>query len=308
MPRDVVVIFNPAAGKARARRRFEQFCQCAGSQLQPYPTQYPGHASQLARHAVLEGARAVIAAGGDGTAHEVLNGIMSAGNPHVAFSILPLGSANDAAFSLGLLAKAQPAPRRVDVGLVQGGARRRFFGCCLGLGLNGAVTVESRKVRRLQGVLLYGLATLRALVHYYHAPPMTLTLDDAEPWTTPTLLFSVLIGKREGGFVMAPRAEMDDGLFDFLHAGPLSRWQITRLLPRLALFGAPKQYPLVRQGRCQSIHVHSTAPLMVHVDGELFCLPEDDARELSIAMLPRAITVAPVATLLATPDNARAFR
>ena len=81
------------------------------------------------------------------------------------------------------------------------------------------------------------VATIRALIYHYRAPTVTLHLDDEPPWTTPTLLFSTLVGKREGGFLLAPKAEVDDGLFDFIHAADLSRWEIMRLLPRVALFG-----------------------------------------------------------------------
>jgi diacylglycerol kinase family enzyme len=120
---------------------------------------------------------------------------------------------------------------------------------------------------------------------------MSIQLDDEPAWETETLLFSTLVGKREGGFVLAPRAELDDGWFDFIHAGALSRWQIMKLLPRLAMYGAPEQYPQVRQGRCRRVRLASTAPLIVHLDGEFLCVPEDDVRELDIELLPRALEV-----------------
>ncbi len=179
------------------------------------------------------------AAGGDGTAHEVLNGLMSAGRPDVHFSIIPIGSANDYAHSLGLdSADGRPtAARPVDVGRVRSpDGRLQYFGCNLGMGLNGAVTLESRRIRRLQGMALYGLATVRALVYHFRSPHMTLRIDDAPPWQSRTLLFSVLVGRREGGFVLAPCAEVDDGCLDYIHAADLSRWQVLQLLPRIALF------------------------------------------------------------------------
>src|SRR5262249_56334794 len=140
----------------------------------------------------------------------------------------------------------------VEVGRVRDErGRQRYLLCCLGLGLNGAVTLESRRIRRLQGVALYGLATLRALWYRYATPRMTLTLDDAPPWEAPTLMLSVLLGRREGGFVLAPHAQLDDGLFDYVHAGALSRWEVLRFLPLLAVSGPPPEYPKVRQGRCR---------------------------------------------------------
>jgi diacylglycerol kinase (ATP) len=181
----------------------------------------------------------------------------------------------------------------VDVGRVRApGGRQCYFGCNLGLGLNGAVTWESRRVRRLQGMALYGLAALRALYYHFRSPPMTLQFDDAPPWQAPTLLLSVLVGRREGGFVLAPRAEVDDGWFDYVHAADLSRWEVLQLLPRIALFGPPAEYPKVRQGRCRRVRLQSEAPLIVHTDGEFFCLPSEDVRELEIELLPDALKVA----------------
>jgi diacylglycerol kinase family enzyme len=288
------VIFNPAAGKHRATRRLERIRTRLSARADFWPTERAGHASELAHKAALAGYRVVTAAGGDGTAHEVLCGLMRAGRPDVHFSIIPIGSANDYAHSLDLDAETPPPARPVDVGRVRSpDGREQFFGCNLGLGLNGAVTWESRKIRRLQGMFLYGLATLRALCYHFQTPRMTIRFDDAEPFEAPTLLLSVLVGKREGGFTLAPLAEMDDGWFDYVHAADLSRWQVLRFLPRIALFGPPEEYPKVRQGRCRRVKLTSEAPLIVHIDGEFFCLPEDNVRELEIDLLPSALTVQP---------------
>jgi diacylglycerol kinase family enzyme len=291
---ELCVIFNPAAGKHRARRRLKRLRAGWGDRVEFWPTERAGHAAELARTAALAGYRVVAAAGGDGTAHEVLNGLMSAARPNVHFSIIPIGSANDYAHSLGLdqADGKLPTTRAVDVGRVQAAnGRLHYFGCNLGLGLNGAVTWESRRIRGLQGMALYGLATLRALYYHFRSPTMTIEIDDAPPWQSPTLLLTVLLGRREGGFVLAPQAQIDDGWFDYLHAADLSRWEVARLLPRIALFGAPAAYPKVRQGRCRRLHLQSEAPLIVHCDGEFFCLPSDNVRELRIDLLPGALIV-----------------
>ena len=290
---ELCVIFNPTAGKHRGRRRLERLRQSWGTHVAFRPTQHAGHAVELAEQAAREGFSVVAAAGGDGTAHEVLNGLMHVRNPDVQFSVLPIGSANDYAYSLGLdQPNGRPQPRRVDVGLVRAAnGKTLYFGCCLGMGFNGRVTWESRQIHRLQGVFLYGLAAIRAMIYHYRFPPMTLHIDDEPPWTVPTLMFSTLVGKREGGFVMAPRAEVDDGWLDFVHTGDLSRWEIVHFLPRLALFGPPDTYPKIRQGRCRRVKLHSEAPLIVHADGEFFCLPEEGIQDLEIELVPGALPV-----------------
>jgi diacylglycerol kinase family enzyme len=294
---DLCVVFNPKAGRGRAGRRLARLQRHWGSRMELRPTQGPGHGEELGLAAAKEGFAIVAAAGGDGTVHEVANGLMRAGRPEVAFSVVPLGSANDYAFSLGIretrgLVTGPPGGlRRVDVGVVDdGGSRQRFFINSLGLGLNGAVTLESRRIRRLQGLALYGLATLRAL-WYYHACPVMNFQIDGEDWQAPTLLVSVGIGKREGGFVLAPQAEVDDGFFEFLHAGKLSRWEVLRFLPRVAWKGPPTDHRKVRIGRCRVLSLQSTTPLTVHLDGEFFCQPKDGVRAIRIRILPGALRV-----------------
>ena len=76
-----------------------------------------------------------------------------------------------------------------------------------------------------------------------------------------------------------------------IRTADLSRWQVLKLLLRIAVSGPPADYPGVRQGRCRRVRLQSTTPLIVHTDGEFFCLPQDDVRELEIDLLPAALTV-----------------
>lgn len=287
------VIFNPAAGRRRARQRLQRWQERLADLAEFRPTERPGHARDLARQAATEGFAGVAAAGGDGTVHEVLNGLMEARRPDVRLGLLPVGSANDFAYSLNVSDPDTPARRTIDVGLVRSptAGRSAFFGCCLGLGFNAWVTVESRRLKRLQGVLLYGIAAVRALARHFGAPQLEIAFDDQPPRQEPTLMLSVLNGRREGNFPLAPQADLSDGWFNYVHAGPLSRWEVVRLLPKLSTSGPPDEYPRVRQGRCQRVHLRSAEPLIAHVDGEFFCLPEDQVREMEIEILPGALQV-----------------
>ncbi|MCI0685414.1 MAG: hypothetical protein L0Y71_25215 [Gemmataceae bacterium] len=291
---ELCVIFNPAAGKFRAAQRLDKLRRNWGTRVSFKPTSLPGQASDLAHEAACAGYAVVAAAGGDGTVHEVANGLLRAGRPEVRFGIFPIGSANDYAYSVAAHREREKVsgPFAVDVGRVRSpDGREQYFVCCLGLGLNGAVTLEARRIRLLQGMALYGLATIRAVWKHYECPRMRIALDDSAPWDAATLMFSVLLGKREGGFVLAPQAELDDGWFDYVHAGRLSRWQVLTFLPRVALVGLPAKDTRIRQGRCRRVRLSSDRPLLVHLDGEFFCTPADQVRELDIELLPKALQV-----------------
>jgi YegS/Rv2252/BmrU family lipid kinase len=294
MAADVCVIFNPSSGRGRAARRLAKLQQQWADRAVFWPTEAAGHAEDLAAKAASDGFRVVVAAGGDGTVHEVANGVLRAQRLKVTLGVVPIGSANDYANSLGIQngALSSSKERWVDVGSVRDASRRqRYFVCCLGLGFNGMVTLESRKIKRLQGIALYGLATLRALRNHYSCPATQITIDDQAPVTWPTLMLSVMLGRREGGFVLAPDAQLDDGLFEYIHAGELTPWEVLCLLPRLAFSGPPKEYPKVRRGQCRQLTLHSPVPLAVHIDGELFARPKDNVRDLEINICPRALRV-----------------
>ena len=286
---DSVVIFNPSAGRNQAWRRLHSKRSLLPDRIDVLKTKHPHHAEQLALESAHRGRNLIIAAGGDGTIHEVANGLLRSQRTDVTLGVLPIGSANDYAFSLAK--KPMGVTFAVDVGRIEEpGGKIRHFLCCLGLGLNGAVTMEARRIRTLQGVALYGTATLKALRHHFRSPEMRIRIR-GETQTLPTLMMSLMIAHREGGFVMAPNAVLDDGLFDYVHAGSLSRWQIMRLLPGLALWGAPKSFPHVRQGRCPTVHLTSSDPLLVHIDGEFFAVPDENIREFSAEILPKRLNV-----------------
>ena len=98
---NICVIYNPKAGKGRAKRRMDRLRATLGGRAEFQPTSNPGHGEDLAFHAAQNGFSVVAAAGGDGTVHEVANGILRAGRPEIALAIFPIGSANDYAHSLG---------------------------------------------------------------------------------------------------------------------------------------------------------------------------------------------------------------
>ena len=91
--------------------------------------------------------------------------------------------------------------------------------------------------------------------------------------------------------MVAPDAKLDDGLLDYVYVDDLTRWQALRLLPALALGRLPADHSALRMGRCRRAALTSAAPLIVHTDGEFFSRPEDDVRELEVALLPGRLRV-----------------
>ena len=292
----VCVIYNARAAGGRSASQLRRLTRRLRSCADFRPTREPGHARDLAFAAAKEGYPVVAAAGGDGTVHEVANGLLRAGRADVALAVLPVGSANDYAHGLGLAADwwerpdaaVRPAP--VDVGVARGpGGRECFFVNNLGIGLTGAVALEAERVP-LRGLARYMVGLMRTVCFRYQSPTMTVTLDGAAR-TGPTLALTLGIGTREGNFRLVPHALLDDGLFDYVHVTSLSRRRLLCLVPAGVAGRLPADHPSLRLGRCRAGAVESEAPLVAHTDGEFFCRPCEGVRRLEIGLLPAKLRV-----------------
>jgi diacylglycerol kinase (ATP) len=297
------VIYNPTAGRGWAGRREAEIRRRLPADTVFMPTTGPGDAVLLATRAADEGFTTVVAGGGDGTVHEVANGLLASTHREARLAVLPLGSMNDYAFTLGVEtwwktggSWDQLVPRPLDVCVLRWDDRVRHFVNGVGIGFNGMVTIESQKIRWLRGIPLYSLATLRAVARHFASPPMTITLD-GQSAVHPTLALSLGIAQREGGFPITALAEPDDGLLDWVHVGDVRRWEMIRHLPNMISGDLPMNHPKLRHGRCGSVAVDSHSPLCVHTDGELACIPADRVTAIQVELLPRRLTV------LAYPSN-----
>jgi diacylglycerol kinase family enzyme len=291
------VIYNPAAGRGKAERLLREIRDEARTEIVLKPTTRAGHAVELATRAVREGFAKVVAAGGDGTVHEVANGILAHPHSEVVFAVWPIGSANDYAYSLGMIEwwkcrGSHPVTEvmEVDVGRVLAGERTRYFVCNLGVGFNGMVNGEARKTRWLAGMPLYAWAFLKSMVKHFARPVMTIRFDENEV-TTPTLALSVLNGQREGNFPLRPAASLTDGQFDYMHATRLSRGHLIRYLPAMATGRLPENHNLLKLGRARRIEVRSGSALCVHADGEFVCVPAEGIRGIEVEVMPRRLRV-----------------
>jgi diacylglycerol kinase family enzyme len=294
---DTCVIYNPAAGRGRAGRRLESLRRTLGERADFQSTERSGHAEELALKAAESGFSIIGAAGGDGTVHEVANGLLRAKGPCASLAVFPIGSANDYAYSLQLCPEwwldrdRLEKCRLVDVGRVRTpGAEARYFINGIGFCFNAAVTLESQRIHFLQGVPLYTTALVRALCFRFQFPNLRLTMDGVES-ESPTLALSFAIGQREGNFKLAPNAIVDDGEFDYLHVGRVARWEVLRYAPGMITGNLPSDHPAIRMGRCRKVSVHAETPLPVHLDGEMLCRPEDGILDFEVEVLPQKLAI-----------------
>lgn len=250
----------------------------------------PGDVETKVRAALAEHPPMVIAAGGDGTVHEAVNGWLKAGGG-APLGVIPVGTGNDFAKMLSSSSDWREACWRAARGqtrLVDAGrCNDYYFANGLGVGFDAQVALEANRMRWLRGNAVYGVALAKILI-LRHARPMVKVSHDGGSFETDITLLTVNNGKVEGGsFVMAPDAEIDDGLFDVVVARGMGRLGILRLLPQV-LNGRHMHHPKVIQFRTSRLLVESPAPLPVHADGELHYT---GSSRLEIEVLPRRLRV-----------------
>lgn len=293
------VILNPIAGRGAGSRLMAEIAATLrqdGLDFELATTERPHHATELAREAVGLGREVVIAVGGDGTVHEVLNGLLqtSASPDGVALGVLPIGTGNDFAYGAGLpldwRQAAQVVARRqnrvLDVGRVQADdGASLYFGNGVGIGFDAIVNIESRKIQRLRGFLVYLVAVFKTLAVYYAAPHTTVRVDEQE-LAQPSLMISVMNGRRiGGGFYTTPGARMDDGRLDVCIAEKVSRLRMVGFVPQF-MRGSHVGDRKITMAGGQRISVVSEMPWASHVDGEIYGV---GARCFEIELLPRRL-------------------
>jgi YegS/Rv2252/BmrU family lipid kinase len=299
-----IVIVNPASGRGRAKKQIptiERILRASGLDFDLLQSERPWHAAEIAEAAARRGIDAVIAAGGDGTVNEVINGLMRARLDNfakTALGVLGIGTGNDFAASLNLPSSLNEAVeailrntrRSVDVGLLKGCSftEGRYFGNCVGIGFDAAGGVLAEKITWVSGQLAYLIAALQNIFIYYTAPTLEIQLDK-ETIHMPSLLVSVMNGKRiGGGFWTAPNASPDDGLFDLCIAEEVSRPRMLTLLPHF-LKGTQVNQPEIQMKQTRMVKITATKGQMpIQADGEIL---DEACQEVSIEILPKTLEV-----------------
>jgi diacylglycerol kinase (ATP) len=282
-PARTVVVANPAARGGAVARRWEALTARVTRALGPVRfarTERPGHAGELARRAADGGATAVLSLGGDGTHHEVVQGLMAAGARDVAMGVLPAGTGGDLRRSLratsldaALAALPTLAPRAVDVGhaafLTDAGApTERWFVNVASCGLGGHVDRRVNASRKSFGALSFALATARALVDF--APPRVRVYADGESLGERDVALVAACNGRYagGGMCFAPAGALDDGWLDAVVIDHAPAWRSLADARRL-YDGTLAASPRVTTRRARELRVEvvsGAAP--IDLDGE----------------------------------------
>ncbi|MGE5554027.1 MAG: diacylglycerol/lipid kinase family protein [Betaproteobacteria bacterium] len=291
------IVVNPAAGRGAAGKRWPRVAaelDRLGVDYEAYFTTGPGDATRVAARAGDEGFDAVVAAGGDGTLSETVNGLVGTGQP---LGVLPMGSGNDFARTAGLdldpvaaaRLLARPVLRSLDLGRVDG----RFFINAASAGMDGEIArLMNEDLRWLRGTPAYVVATFSTLMRFRPAR-IVLELDGEERELLATL---VAVGNGRyygGGMMITPRAELDDGLFEVCVLGPMGRLEFVRAFP-LVFRGEHLSHPKITMYRARRVALRMAEgePFTVQADGEI------------IGRLPQEFVVEPAAlSLLAGPGR-----
>lgn len=300
----IKIILNPASDQGGAQKlimKIDQIMKNLGLNFELTQTQRPWHAAEIAQKAVQDGYHIVVAAGGDGTANEVLNGLMNekkrTGKTSI-LGLLPIGRGNDFAFGLNIPQElhsacsllAQSELHSIDIGYVQGGLYPdgRFFGNGVGIGFDAVVGFEAQKMTHLHGFLSYMVAALKTIFLFDHGPQMMIEYDN-EKILQPTLMVSIMNGRRMGGgFMMAPTGQMNDGFLNLCIAKQVSRLKIFSLITRF-MQGTQETHPAIFTAKSKKITVRALqSSLPAHADGETLCT---DGNMLSVEVYPAQIEV-----------------
>jgi len=304
MPRKVKLILNPMADMGRAWKvanDLRPIAQEFKGEITWSGTVYPTHAIELAKQAAEEGCDMVIAMGGDGAVHEVINGLMQVpAEKRPVLGIVPIGSGNDFAYSIGntkspahALAHALQAEnvKAVDVGLLTAeDGRAEYFDNTVGVGFDAIVTIRSHKLPIVKGFLMY-LAAVIQTIFFNHNPMKLQIKTDAEEWETSAIMVALCNAPREGGgFIISPASKNDDGKMEYVIVNKISRPMMFRLVPEF-MKGTHLRFKQISVGEFKKLTLTSDRPLYIHTDGEVFTSFGSNLRKVSFEVLPQALRV-----------------
>lgn len=267
-------IINPFAGKGRSLKYIEQINNAFKEIKEEYYieiTKYAKHASIIAKEYSSKGDFRIYSIGGDGTLNEILNGMAESDS---SLAIIPAGSGNDFMKSIyrknnmrDILQRTISGKEKLlDVGMVNG----RYFINIASVGIDAFIVVNSLKIKKLPyipGGVAYILGIVNALIRY-KSSKIEINLD-GEIMRLKFLLIAIANGKYYGGgMLIAPEAQVDDGMFDICLVKDMRRLKVLRVLPMLVK-GIHGNLNEVNFRRCSKVVINSQNVIPMNVDGEI---------------------------------------
>jgi YegS/Rv2252/BmrU family lipid kinase len=292
----IMVVLNPIAGRGYAGRiapLIVQHFAALGADFDLVETTARGEAIDLTRRALDDGYETLVAVGGDGTSHEMVNAMMMHNGkcPVGKLGCIPAGSGNDFAVMNGAPENVAEACRVI----VEGRTRRidlaevtiddgpvQYLDNTLGIGFDGLVTRGCLDYKRLRGMALYLPVVLKTVFVDMQAPEVEITYDGNTIHKT-ALMTVICNGPREGAaFRVAPGAQTDDGLLDLLVAEDMPRLGVLSMIPRF-MKGTHLSHKSTELHQVEHVVVTSEDPLYLHMDGEIVC---DFAHRVEARVIP----------------------
>ncbi len=294
-----LLIFNPTSDRGRAARKLEALKSHVAQRTDVTwaATNYAGHATELA--ATAADYDVVVAIGGDGTVHEVVNGLMQLElSTRPRLGVVPIGSGNDLAAASGLPKKPVDAldlvfngtPSALDIGkITDQTGRTEYWDNTCGMLMIAAMNIQYRKITRLYGFPAYLLAVIRGILQDFHLTTMQLTVDGEQIEDRNLLLFSIGNGPREGGgFFTNPPAKNNDGLLNYVQAPDLTRTTLLRILPSF-MNPKPNKYSFLIESEFATLTFAADRPVPIHLDGEVWGDDEQIVTAATVEVIPGAI-------------------
>ena len=310
----ILVIYNPIAGRGRVKKYWPEVQQGlidAGIEFDVAATSAPLEAVTLAEKAATKYST-VIAIGGDGTIHEVVNGLLRASSEGetIALGVVPLGNGDDFAkmippqttiggkvfdwhVAIEKITKGQT--KLFDVGRMSGDQlsseqdnKTQYFMNGMDIGFGAQAALNFTKVPSfLTGMAAYLAAILKTLIDY-HIPNVSIQIDDQKAFEQSTTMTAITNGRCFGsGFWVCPEAQVDDGLLDVMVTQSVGRLKILRLIPKI-MKGIHVNEPILKNYRARRIEIKSQHPLVVEADGEI---PYPQTRHIEIQILDKKLRV-----------------
>jgi YegS/Rv2252/BmrU family lipid kinase len=296
-----VFLVNPASGNGATGRRWPELARRAsalGLQGDTLLSERPGHLIELAREAVDSGATLVVAVGGDGTLNEVVNGVAGRG---VELASIPLGTGMDFGRTYDVPTKFEDAVRvalegdvrTIDAGHVtyltwSGETAERYFANVSSVGMSGAVAQRANGMSKvLGGKVTFFYALTRVFLEWQNTE-VTVRLDDAERRGR---MHDVIVANgvwHGGGMMLAPDAAPDDGQFDVVLIGDVSKIDFLTTAPKIYK-GKHVHHPKVEVLRSRRVEVDAPVPLPIELEGE------------QVGTTPAAFSVVPGALRVRVP-------